>query len=139
MQETHNQSWLVRYYYTHRIFMGFCCVCCEVLYLAIYMLGWQQLWAAPDKRAFSINYVRGVGGTGKITEVKTSQSLLYEMLGQSRTMATDEYAQNGTVPTLQAASSGTAPFSSPSHLQQCLGLRSSSSSMWRRSGQRLTH
>ena len=139
MQETHNQSWLVRYYYTHRIFMGFCCVCCEVLYLAIYMLGWQQLWAAPDMEAFSTGDVRGIVGTGEITEVNISPSLLYEMYRQSRTKATNASAQNGTVPTLQAASSSTAPLSSSSHLQQCLGLRSSSSSMWRRSGQRLTH
>lgn len=44
---THNQSWLVRYYYTHRIFMGFCCVCCEVLYLALYLLGWEKFWDSP--------------------------------------------------------------------------------------------
>ncbi len=27
--------------------MGFCCVCCEVLYLSIYLLSWQQYrqWA----------------------------------------------------------------------------------------------
>jgi CDP-diacylglycerol--inositol 3-phosphatidyltransferase len=34
-------------YYKHRLFMGFCCVCCEVLYLCLYglafpsMLGWR--------------------------------------------------------------------------------------------------
>lgn len=33
-----SQPWLLRMYYTKRIFMGFCCVCVEVLYLALYML-----------------------------------------------------------------------------------------------------
>jgi hypothetical protein len=28
----------VRLYYSNRIFMGFCCVCCEVLYLALFLL-----------------------------------------------------------------------------------------------------
>ena len=42
LQETHNSSWLVRQYYRHRILMGFCCVCCEVLYLSLYMVGWQS-------------------------------------------------------------------------------------------------
>ncbi|MEW5319095.1 MAG: hypothetical protein WDW38_010265 [Sanguina aurantia] len=38
-----SRSRLVRIYYTSRIFMGFCCVCCEVLYLAIYMSSWPEL------------------------------------------------------------------------------------------------
>jgi CDP-diacylglycerol--inositol 3-phosphatidyltransferase len=33
-----SQPWLLRLYYTKRIFMGFCCVCVEVLYLALYVL-----------------------------------------------------------------------------------------------------
>jgi len=36
----------VRLYYSNRIFMGFCCVCCEVLYLALFLLHvpfYQQL------------------------------------------------------------------------------------------------
>ncbi len=33
-----SQPWLLRMYYTKRIFMGFCCVCVEVLYLALYVL-----------------------------------------------------------------------------------------------------
>lgn len=28
----------MRLYYSNRIFMGFCCVCCEVLYLALFLL-----------------------------------------------------------------------------------------------------
>jgi CDP-diacylglycerol--inositol 3-phosphatidyltransferase len=37
-KDTASSSWLVRTYYQHRFFMGFCCVCCEVLYLAAYGL-----------------------------------------------------------------------------------------------------
>lgn len=33
-----SQPWLLRMYYTKRIFMGFCCVCVEVVYLALYVL-----------------------------------------------------------------------------------------------------
>ncbi len=29
-KDTHSRSWLVAFYYSNRIFMGFCCVCCEV-------------------------------------------------------------------------------------------------------------
>eukprot|EP00899_Mesostigma_viride_P015069 jgi/Mesvir1/23563/Mv18259-RA.1 len=34
--QTGNRSWLMRTYYTNRIFMGACCISCEVLYLACY-------------------------------------------------------------------------------------------------------
>eukprot|EP00891_Asterochloris_glomerata_P000632 jgi/Astpho2/632/Aster-04474 len=34
-----SHSMLVRYYYQHRIFMGFCCVSVEVLYLLIFLAG----------------------------------------------------------------------------------------------------
>ena len=37
-----SRSWLVRTYYSNRIFMGFCCVCCEVCYLALYLLHWPD-------------------------------------------------------------------------------------------------
>jgi CDP-diacylglycerol--inositol 3-phosphatidyltransferase len=37
-KDTASRSWVVRYYYTHRIFMGFCCCCCEALYLTLYLL-----------------------------------------------------------------------------------------------------
>lgn len=33
---------LVRYYYRHRWFMGFCCIACEVLYLSLYLLYFPQ-------------------------------------------------------------------------------------------------
>ena len=35
MQDKHSHSFLVRLYYQKRIFMGFCCVSCEVLYLMV--------------------------------------------------------------------------------------------------------
>jgi CDP-diacylglycerol--inositol 3-phosphatidyltransferase len=34
----HSRSRLVRLYYSNRLFMGFCCVCCEVAYLALFLL-----------------------------------------------------------------------------------------------------
>ena len=33
---------MVRAYYRSRLFMGFCCICCEVLYLMLYLLSWPQ-------------------------------------------------------------------------------------------------
>ncbi|KAK9806931.1 hypothetical protein WJX72_007882 [[Myrmecia] bisecta] len=45
-KETHkditSQSAVVRFYYSNRIFMGFCCVSCEVLYLTVYLLSWTH-------------------------------------------------------------------------------------------------
>ena len=38
LQDTESQSPVVRFYYQHRLFMGFCCICCEVLYLSLYLL-----------------------------------------------------------------------------------------------------
>lgn len=37
----------MRLYYRHRLFMGFCCISCEVLYLSLYILHWPQYraWA----------------------------------------------------------------------------------------------
>ena len=35
MQDKHSHSFLVRLYYQKRVFMGFCCVSCEVLYLMV--------------------------------------------------------------------------------------------------------
>lgn len=45
-KDTKSRSWLVSFYYSNRIFMGFCCVCCEVLYLCVYALYF------PHMRAF---------------------------------------------------------------------------------------
>lgn len=38
MQEAQASNPLIRLYYSQRIFMGFCCVSCEVLYLSTYAL-----------------------------------------------------------------------------------------------------
>lgn len=35
LQDVNSHSFLVRLYYQKRIFMGFCCVSCEVLYLMV--------------------------------------------------------------------------------------------------------
>ena len=35
VQDIDSHSMLVRFYYQHRIFMGFCCVSVEVLYLLV--------------------------------------------------------------------------------------------------------
>lgn len=37
-----SRSALVRLYYRSRVFMGFCCVCCEVLYLALFLLSFPE-------------------------------------------------------------------------------------------------
>ena len=34
-QDVTSKSWLVRTYYANRLFMGYCCVSCEVLYLVV--------------------------------------------------------------------------------------------------------
>lgn len=34
----------MRSYYKHRLFMGYCCISCEVLYLMLYLLHWAQFW-----------------------------------------------------------------------------------------------
>lgn len=50
LQDVHSRSWLVRLYYRNRIFMGFCCVCCEVEYLALYLLqipSYQKQYLIP--------------------------------------------------------------------------------------------
>ena len=45
VQDTNSRSFVVRAYYRSRLFMGFCCICCEVLYLALYLLSWRQYQA----------------------------------------------------------------------------------------------
>ncbi len=35
LQDTNSHSWMVRMYYKHRLFMGACCISCEVLYLSV--------------------------------------------------------------------------------------------------------
>ena len=45
LQDVSSRSALVRCYYRRRAFMCFCCVCCEVLYLALYLLHWPAFRA----------------------------------------------------------------------------------------------
>jgi CDP-diacylglycerol--inositol 3-phosphatidyltransferase len=50
LQDVGSRSWLVRVYYSNRIFMGFCCICCEVLYLCCYLLAFpafSSAWLVP--------------------------------------------------------------------------------------------
>jgi CDP-diacylglycerol--inositol 3-phosphatidyltransferase len=42
-KDAHSRSWLVAFYYSSRIFMGFCCVCVEVLYLTMYAVQFEQM------------------------------------------------------------------------------------------------
>lgn len=51
MQDVHSRNFIVRVYYRYRVFMGICCICCEVLYLALYMQHWQpdQSWPCTPK------------------------------------------------------------------------------------------
>ena len=46
MQDVHSRNVVVRVYYRYRVFMGICCICCEVLYLALYLQHWQPDWSA---------------------------------------------------------------------------------------------
>ena len=41
VQDVNSSNPIVRFYYSSRAFMGFCCICCEVLYLALYLHAWQ--------------------------------------------------------------------------------------------------
>ncbi|KAL3684216.1 hypothetical protein R1sor_002238 [Riccia sorocarpa] len=34
-----SKSWILRLYYQQRIFMGYCCISCEVLYIVLFLLG----------------------------------------------------------------------------------------------------
>ncbi|EFJ50781.1 phosphatidylinositol synthase [Volvox carteri f. nagariensis] len=42
-KDVKSKSWLVRTYYGNRLFMGYCCVSCEVLYLVVYASTWPEL------------------------------------------------------------------------------------------------
>ncbi|KAK9907595.1 hypothetical protein WJX75_006702 [Coccomyxa subellipsoidea] len=44
---TDSRSAVVRFYYRQRLFMGFCCVCCEILYLSLYLLHFPGFQRAP--------------------------------------------------------------------------------------------
>lgn len=46
-KDVNSRSWVVRVYYRNRIFMGLCCISCEVLYLSLYALDWRQFREWP--------------------------------------------------------------------------------------------
>jgi CDP-diacylglycerol--inositol 3-phosphatidyltransferase len=46
-KDVKSRSWLVRMYYRNRMFMGVCCISCEVLYLSLYALDWKQFREWP--------------------------------------------------------------------------------------------
>jgi CDP-diacylglycerol--inositol 3-phosphatidyltransferase len=64
LQDVKSRSWLVRTYYKHRLFMGFCCICCEVLYLSMYLLSWQQYkqWALLPLPAQLVQHLEHIPG-----------------------------------------------------------------------------
>jgi CDP-diacylglycerol--inositol 3-phosphatidyltransferase len=68
VQDVESRSWLVRTYYRYRLFMGFCCVCCEVLYLCMYLLSWQQYreWARLQLPAQLLHCVHLIPGAGAL-------------------------------------------------------------------------
>lgn len=39
-KDIESRFWILRAYYKSRMLMGFCCLCCEVLYLMLYLLKW---------------------------------------------------------------------------------------------------
>lgn len=41
-KDINSRSLIVRFYYQHRIFMGFCCVCVEVLYLCAFLIRHEE-------------------------------------------------------------------------------------------------
>ena len=49
----------MRFYYQHRLFMGFCCVCCEVLYLSLYLLSFPRFQNWPPVMLFAVLAVPG--------------------------------------------------------------------------------
>lgn len=64
MQDKHSESFLVRLYYQKRIFMGFCCVSCEVLYLMVRTLACTCQWheSAFHKKRLLFHLSYGVLG-----------------------------------------------------------------------------
>jgi CDP-diacylglycerol--inositol 3-phosphatidyltransferase len=62
-KDVHSRSFIVRFYYKHRIFMGFCCVCVEALYLYAYLLGHEeyQKWV-PVRMPKAVQSLAAAGG-----------------------------------------------------------------------------
>ena len=49
----------MRFYYQHRLFMGFCCICCEVLYLSLYLLHFPSFRMWPPALLIAVLAVPG--------------------------------------------------------------------------------
>lgn len=47
-KDTSSRSWWVRTYYQHRLFMGYCCISCEALYLCLYTISWPSMRVGPE-------------------------------------------------------------------------------------------
>ena len=58
LQDINSQSWMVRMYYKHRLFMGACCISCEVLYLSVSPDAAAQLANVQAKPAASRRFAR---------------------------------------------------------------------------------
>jgi CDP-diacylglycerol--inositol 3-phosphatidyltransferase len=54
-----SSNWLLRTYYTNRIFMGFCCTCVEVFYMTAHVLK-----SAPDTAPTFFYYIFRIAATG---------------------------------------------------------------------------
>lgn len=61
-KDVESRSLMVRLYYRHRLFMGFCCICVEVLYLAAYLLAHEKThrWAPLSVPPILARSVRGL-------------------------------------------------------------------------------
>ena len=59
VQDTESQSPVVRFYYQQRLFMGFCCICCEVLYLSLYLLHFPSFRMWPPALLIAVLAVPG--------------------------------------------------------------------------------
>jgi CDP-diacylglycerol--inositol 3-phosphatidyltransferase len=53
-ESAQHRSLLVRLYYQHRLFMGACCVACEVLYLCLYLLAWPEQFGVGGTRSVPV-------------------------------------------------------------------------------------
>jgi CDP-diacylglycerol--inositol 3-phosphatidyltransferase len=86
-----HRALLVRLYYRHRLFMGACCVACEVLYLSLYLLAWPEQF--------------GVGGTRSwaVPLPKWGAALLWRVAGPQSAGAASSSLPGGLAAALQLA------------------------------------
>lgn len=83
MQEVAAKNPLIRLYYSQRLFMGFCCVSCEVLYLACFSTchpsAALMAAAAPDALQPFVASAAGCSAAG--VDVATAALLLVSLPG----------------------------------------------------------